>query len=150
MSKSKFSFWPYIIIGMLSCTGIINYLLVYYSNSVYSKPISASPYNDALKYDEKADEFKCAKMKGYAFELVKDVNGPKLKVIGAIPELAEVHLEGWSGREELVDEVITLDRTTSSAEIKTSLSTGLWNLEVSGVGKGDGACPWRVAVRGVV
>lgn len=149
-SKNKFSYWPYIIIGMLSCTGVINYLLVYYSNSVYSKPVSDSPYFDALKYDAKADELSCAKEKGYDFELVKGANGPELKAIGVFPVAGEVRLEGWSGREELVDEVLYIDEASKTAQIKTPLSSGLWNVEVSGVSKNEVGCSWRVVVRGVV
>ncbi len=143
----KFSYWPYIIVGMLCCTGVINYLLVYYSNSVYSKPISDSPYNDALKYDQKKAEFSCAKEGGYDFELIKGAKGPELKVIGSFPVSGEVRLEGWSGREELVDEVLYFDEASKTAHIKTPLSSGLWNVEVSGVRKNEVGCSWRVVVR---
>lgn len=148
--EKKFSFWPYIIVGMLSITGITNYLLVYYSSSVYSTPVSASPYNDSLKYNAKIAEFKCAKDKGYNFELIKSEAGAEIKVIGPMPAGLEARVEGWSGKEELLDEVINFSEGTSIAPIKTPLKKGLWNLEVSGLSKDEVGCSWRVELRGVL
>ena len=150
MSKSKFSFWPYIIVGMLCSTGVINYLLVYYSNSVYSKPVSASPYNDALRYDEKSAELECGNDKGYAFEIVKSLGGPELKALGTFPISNEVRIEGWSGREEFIDEVVYFNEESKTAKIKTPLTSGLWNVEISGVSKNEVGCSWRVVSQGVL
>lgn len=135
---------------MLCSTGVINYLLVYYSNSVYSKPVSASPYNDALKYDEKSAELKCAADKGYAFEIVKSSGGPELKALGTFPISNEVRIEGWSGREELIDEVLYFNEESRTAKIKTPLTSGLWNVEVSGVSKNEVGCSWRVVFQSVI
>jgi len=148
-NKKKFSFWPYIIIGMLSCTGVINYLLVYYSNSVYSKPVSASPYNDALKYDEKARELQCGKDRGYSFKIVTNGDFQEIKVTGSPLPIDKFTVKGWSGTESVVEEELILERTSSRARLKTKLSLGLWNMEVFGLG-GEASCAWRVVVQDVV
>ena len=145
----NFSFWPYIIIGMLSCTGIVNYLLVFYSNSVYSKPVSMSPYNDSLKFDQKAAELRCANDKNFIFRLNAKRDIQEIQIIGNLPPGEIINLSGWSGAEEVVQEELTVDGHTKTAKITSKLSPGLWNFEISGKGS-EGICNWRAVLRDTI
>ena len=149
MEKNKKSIWPYIIIGMLSFTGVLNYLLVYFSNSVYSKPVSASPYNDALMHDQKEAELQCARDQNYAFKLVNKEGFQELEVSAAPLPVQKFMIKGWSGPENSLEEELSLDSSGIRARLNKRLSSGLWNIEVYGTGA-EGSCDWRVVVREVV
>ncbi|HMO17020.1 MAG TPA: hypothetical protein PKA63_00170 [Oligoflexia bacterium] len=144
--SDKFNPWPYVVLGMLALTGVLNIILYKTSEMVNAPPLTQSPYNDSVKIDEVKQKYFCGKNTGVSF-LIRLEESP-LTLISELVLFTQnklsgpVLVEAWNANGENFSFSADMNRERefriSVDAVSGKFTKGLWHIRYSG----QGECEW--------
>jgi len=143
--NKKFNPWPYVVVAMLCSTGVINFILYKSSQSVNTRALTKSPYEDALVYDELKEKLKCGRSEGVSFDVRLERSGDDtahLVIIAGSVHSGPVNVKAWNATGKNIDLTANFaedkNYTFQISDLGNEFSEGLWQFRFSG----RNSCEW--------